>query len=308
MTEQWVVLLEADGAGRAVIDPDALDRLSEHVGDCRPRILRSADRYALQLLLTAPSALDAHAAALDRWNRALSAIGAPSWPVVRTEVMTLLEFEAECRAAEKEDGETAPVPRRAPEPVADELLRAVFEDSLTGLPTAELFRARVDETLGPAQEADARHAMIMLRLHTGAARPGGRSEQLDDLIVVELAHRLTAMLRRNDIVARLGPETFAVLVGNVARRDASILAQRVLAAATRSVPESLRMLRVRASAGVALTEPGWDADRLFSAATAALVSATRDGSGHWALFRAQRTPPEGPAADTSETESCADDW
>ncbi|MDQ4024416.1 MAG: diguanylate cyclase [Actinomycetota bacterium] len=105
MTSDWIVVVEATTDGSAAaIDEATLSRLMEAVSDTRPIALHSADRYAVQLSVTAAEPSEALASALERWSDAVSSLRAPAWEVVRADVMTsaelTLELEMEQRRAQ----------------------------------------------------------------------------------------------------------------------------------------------------------------------------------------------------------------
>lgn len=311
MKSRWVVLLEALGDDRSPVGHELLDRLVAEVDDCRPRLLRTAGRYAAQLELTTVTALEAHAVAVARWRDALRAVGAPEWTVVRAEVLTAAEFEHDCRAAEREEGlvDGLNVTER-PDSLADQLLRDVFEDPLTRLPTAELFRAQVEQAVSRPQEHGLHHALVMLHLGvlTGPARPPPKG--VHDLVLLEVVKRLTTVTRRGDTVAKLASDTLAVLVKGIGKEDAVALAQRALAAVSGSVRAAGGHVRLAGSVGVALSHAGYDdPDRLLAAAAAAMEAAKNDRGGRWELFRAGVAPPRsaGLCADATGPDGSADD-
>ena len=112
MTSDWIVVVEATTDGSAAaIDEATLSRLMEAVSDTRPVALHSADRYAVQLSVTATEPSEALASALERWSEAVSLLRAPAWDVVRADVMTSaelkLELEMEQRRAQTGSAPTA---------------------------------------------------------------------------------------------------------------------------------------------------------------------------------------------------------
>jgi GGDEF domain-containing protein len=306
MTDHWVVVLEAIGSDGTVLGDHVMDRLLDQVRDCNPSALHATGRYALQLLLTAESGLEAHAVAVDRWLRALAAIGAPAWRAVRVEVLTLEEFERECAAAGFRDGPSAMAAPASCGTESDWLLRSVFEDPLTRLPTAELLRAKVEATLRTPERPGTTHALLMLQLidrSTSDSTHGGVAP--DDVVVLDVVRRLSAIMRRDDILARVDRRTFAVLASGIASPGAAALARR--AASLVPVKDQARTdEHFAVSAGIALSETGWNAGRLFAAAAQALVSAKTAPEG-WALFRTDAGESTQLPPNAFEAESCADE-
>lgn len=307
MTEPWVVVVEAVSPDGAPFGDHVLDRLMEQVRDCNPSALHTTGRYALQLLLGAESGLEAHALAVDRWQRAVAAVGAPVWHAVRVEVVTLDEFEREWAAAGFEDGPSAMAPPASCGADSDRLLRSVFQDPLTQLPTGELFRSKVEATLRTAQRPGTRHGLLMVQLATRSRPESSHAGEgtLDDLVVLDAAKRLAGILRRGDIMARIDGGTFAILVEGVALQGAAALARRASAAVTNGGDDGLDGPIV-SRVGMALSETGWNADRLLAAAAHALEAA-KTGSEGWVLFSTEASGPAQPCSEAFEAESCADE-
>jgi GGDEF domain-containing protein len=314
VTLQWVVLLEAVGPEQAGPSGQErgtgpahpfIERLLEQLSDCGPRALHATGRYALQLLVAAEDGLEAHSSALQRWRVAVAAIGAPEWSAVRVEVLTLEEFEREC-AATGFDHELAPRPARPSlTNDADQLLRSVFEDPVTRLPTAEMFRAQVDAVLRPAQAPGTHHALVMLQIRHGPATASPRPRALEDAVVFEAVRRLGRIVRRDDIVARLRTDTFAVLAKNLGATAATALGRRALAAVSdgRTTGDEGR---VEGSVGVAVSETGWGADRLLAAAARAMAAAG-DAPERWQPFTTDRPGPAQLSPESFQAESRTDD-
>lgn len=303
-----MVVLEAVSRDETPFRDHMLDRLLEQVQDCNPSALHTTDRYALQLLLGAESGLEAHALAVDRWQRAVAAIGAPVWDAVRVEVLTLAEFEREWAAAGFEDGSSAMALPATGGADADRLLRSVFQDPLTQLPTKELFRSKVENALRTAQRPGTRCGLLMVQLATRSSPrfSYGSASTLDDVVVLDAVKRLAEILRRDDIMAQIDRRTFAILAKGIATQGAAALARRAAAAVANvgdAGPDGPTSSRV----GIALSEIGWNADRLFAAAAHALESA-KLGPKEWALFRGDVSGSAQPRSEAFETERCADEF
>lgn len=124
MNADWVVLLEAEREDDAVLGIERLEQLLEALACHSPHALYSVDRYAIQLVMVAPSPAAALRAATGEWRRATSELHLPAWPVVRAEVKTPAELQAEHRAgADSLDGPTS----SAGAPTSEEALRASYE-------------------------------------------------------------------------------------------------------------------------------------------------------------------------------------
>lgn len=91
----WVVVLEA--ADR--ISESSLQRLLHILSDVEAVALHCPERYAVQVKVCAGGHAQALFVAAARWHSALAVVGQPRRYVVRAEVLSLEEFERECRRA-----------------------------------------------------------------------------------------------------------------------------------------------------------------------------------------------------------------
>lgn len=123
MSDSWVVLVEAERhAAGTVLAIEQLDRLLDLLSEHGPSGLWSVDRYALQLVIEAPTPEAALITGLGRWREAAGQAGLAEWQLVRAEMKTPAELEAEHRAGAEDnrEGGTEGVP------TSEEALRAAY--------------------------------------------------------------------------------------------------------------------------------------------------------------------------------------
>src|SRR5947208_1969936 len=165
----WIVLLEAAGSATdAPIDIDELEALADLLG--ADGALHSPERYAVQLKLAGTRPIDAIDRGLTRWDDAVTTLGLPRWELVRAEVFTPEELEREFEQKSTEGAFTVVAVgdvsdgAGAADAAADELLRGVFRDPLTGLGREDALRARLEQALARAKRAGKNPALIWLDL------------------------------------------------------------------------------------------------------------------------------------------------
>ncbi len=292
MSGEWAVHLELVSEQQISLERNALDRLIEQLAQYNPALMHCAGRYALLLHISASTALEAHFSALLHWQDALRGTPTADWRVVRAEILTAEEFERDC-ASEERSREWARESRRevSVSRVGEDLLRAVFVDPLTRLPTIEAFRAGLDQVLNVAPRAGRHHAVLVLDLEPNSALVQ-EADELEELVLLRVVERLTALTRPTDTIARVGAETFAVLVRDVRRDDVMALGARTLQAMT-SATATAGPGTPAGGVGIALSVPASDAESLLYAAQAAASAAKGEGGRRCVL---SSTPVPAPGA------------
>ena len=123
-----------------------------------------------------------------------------------------------------------------------------------------------------------------------------------DGLLVEVARRLTAVVRAGDSVARLGGDEFAVLLDtDVEPGTGEALGRRIVEALRPPVLLGETEVRPAASIGVATASSGTDPEELLRNADLAMYMAKGSGKGRYEVFR-----PEMYAATVGRLELVAD--
>lgn len=167
-------------------------------------------------------------------------------------------------------------------------------DLLTGLPNRGLFIETLDQSLSRAQRHDERFGLLYIDIDGFKAVNDSFGHQAGDLLLVEIAQRLRAILRVEDTVARLGGDEFAVVVDHAGDPDA-LLRKCMEICATLGRPYRLAPngealdAQVGASIGAAIyPQHGATRDSLIQAADDAMYAAKRSGKNSGQLAGTQR--------------------
>jgi diguanylate cyclase (GGDEF)-like protein/PAS domain S-box-containing protein len=149
-------------------------------------------------------------------------------------------------------------------------------DALTDLPNRSWLLDRLTRTLKRH-----RTGVVFIDLDGFKAVNDTYGHQAGDHLLREIARRLQAAVRPDDLVARLAGDEFAVLCERVSSPAAvERLAQRVLTAIQEPVVLAEATVHVSASAGVAISCADLsDPDRLLNASDIAMYAAKRTGTG-----------------------------
>jgi diguanylate cyclase (GGDEF)-like protein len=172
----------------------------------------------------------------------------------------------------------------------ERLQHDALHDALTGLPNRTLFLDRLEQSLRRARRRgpESGAAVLFLDLDRFKVVNDSLGHHAGDDLLQSVALRLDAALRPGDTVARIGGDEFTVLLEDVAEpREATIVAERVLATLAQPFPIAGRELHVSGSIGIALAGPDVDPEELIRDADVAMYRAKAEGKARHAVFDAQ---------------------
>ena len=156
-----------------------------------------------------------------------------------------------------------------------------LHDALTGLPNRLLFQQRTERALALGRDRPSKVAVLLLDLNRFKEVNDTLGHHNGDLLLQEIADRLSRTLRAGDTVARLGGDEFAVLLPDLAGADAATaVAEGIRAALERPIVVGDLRLEVGASVGIAMwPDHGDDASVLLQRADVAMYSAKTTHKG-----------------------------
>jgi diguanylate cyclase (GGDEF)-like protein len=156
------------------------------------------------------------------------------------------------------------------------LHHAALFDPLTGLPNRTLLLDRLRQSAHrAARRPDRQFALLFLDLNGFKNINDTLGHAAGDQLLVEVAHRLTRILRRTDTAARMGGDEFVVLLDGLHNPDeATLTAERVRARVTEPMVIDGRSVGVGVSIGVSRSDEGsLDVDELLRRADSAMYRA-----------------------------------
>jgi diguanylate cyclase (GGDEF)-like protein len=171
-----------------------------------------------------------------------------------------------------------------------ELTFRATHDSLTGLLNRASLTERLQASFAPGTERRSRQESVLFvdvddfkEVNDSLGHHGG------DVLLVQLAARLSGCVRAQDTLARLGGDEFAIVVVEDAEESiAGLLADRILTALREPFVIGDVALTVSASIGVAQRGPDTsDAAELLRSADFAMYMAKGSGKDCYQLFDAQ---------------------
>lgn len=167
-------------------------------------------------------------------------------------------------------------------------------DPLTGLPNRSLFQELGDQAVARANRYGTTVAVLFLDLDRFKPVNDSLGHPVGDELLVQVACRLRATIRRGDVVARFGGDEFVVLCEHPAgQTEICELARRCIDTLSEPVPVTGAEVTVGASVGIAIGGGGRvTIDALIRDADAALYRAKEQGRGRAVLFGATGTPAQ----------------
>lgn len=165
----------------------------------------------------------------------------------------------------------------------DELLRSTLRDGLTGLPNRTGFLEVLDRAV--ARQGGG-YAVLLVNLDGFKGVNDVAGYRGGDQVLLEAARRLETILRSGDVLARFAGDEFVILLEDLpdARRDAVVVADRVLSVLSDPVDVAGHALSPRASVGVAIGTRGARPDAVLHEAETAMFRSKVAGKGRYQVF------------------------
>ena len=177
--------------------------------------------------------------------------------------------------------------RRREEVLSERLLEATLQDPLTGLAGRALFDDRIGHALRQrVRDADTGAAVLRLDLDGFTAVNEALGAETGDRVLTEVARRLEAIARQGDTVARLGGDSFALLLHDVDVEEAVAVAERVAREIRQTVDVDAVHVIPAGSIGIAVADGSQDSATLLEQADFSLYEAKHHTPGGYRVFGA----------------------
>jgi diguanylate cyclase (GGDEF)-like protein/PAS domain S-box-containing protein len=171
---------------------------------------------------------------------------------------------------------------------AEQLIYLAERDSLTGLYNRHRFQEELSRMLVEAERRRVHGALLFFDLDEFKYINDNFGHRAGDAMLIRVAGEVGALVRRNEILARIGGDEFAVLVPDASAEDTARLAERIIRAVSQ-IPFRFegQNLRLTTSLGIAMyPEHGANAEDLVAHADAAMYQAKEAGKNAWRRYRA----------------------
>ena len=161
-----------------------------------------------------------------------------------------------------------------------------FYDPLTGLANRRLFRNRLEKAVKSVQRSDASMALMFLDMDQFKRVNDTLGHDAGDILLKEVANRLSAVVRENDTVSRIGGDEFTILLTDVHHTsDVLIVAEKLLRTLARPIRIKGQDIVTTVSIGITLTpDDSTDPNTLMKNADLAMYRAKELGRNNFQFF------------------------
>lgn len=157
--------------------------------------------------------------------------------------------------------------------------RLAFYDTLTDLPNRRLLLDRLEQSLAQAKRHGWPMALLFLDLDDFKQVNDNYGHDFGDQLLVAVARRLLACVRRGDTVCRQGGDEFIIVLENIDLERAALAAEKIIGALEQPIEVKGHLLRVTTSIGIAIypCDGSEDSQELIKHADSAMYEAKRSG-------------------------------
>ena len=168
----------------------------------------------------------------------------------------------------------------------EQLYQKAHFDSLTGLPNRYLLVDRLHQAISKSGRSNANLALLFLDLDRFKVINDNLGHQNGDLLLKEVAMRLSKLAREGDTVARLGGDEFVFLLENLkSPEDAAVTARRIIDSFKTPFRLQEHILHVSTSIGISIfPDDGYDDKVLLKNADISMYHAKERGPGHFSFY------------------------
>ncbi len=172
--------------------------------------------------------------------------------------------------------------------MAQKMLHLAQHDYLTNLPNRLLLNDRLTQAISAARRSQQKLGVLFVDLDRFKHVNDSLGHAVGDALLVSIAARLVACVRRSDTVSRQGGDEFVVLLASIAHDgDAGMSAQKLVAAIARPHLLGEHSVQITLSVGISIyPDDGEDAETLVRNADVAMLHAKDSGRNNHQFFKA----------------------
>jgi len=168
----------------------------------------------------------------------------------------------------------------------EHLVRLAHYDNLTSLPNRVFFNEMLNKTLNNARRHKKTLAILFIDLDRFKNINDALGHRMGDLVLKEIAHRCSSVLRAGDVLARLGGDEFILLVNDISHaKYASPVAEKILQLCAEPIKIETHEFFITTSIGICIFPGDGDSlEDLLKNADMAMYKAKRAGGGIYQYY------------------------
>ena len=175
--------------------------------------------------------------------------------------------------------------------VQDKLNRLAHYDTLTSLPNRTMFHNSLEAMISKANRNKSKIALMFIDLDNFKMINDTLGHDYGDLLLQEVAKRVKAILRAEDVVSRLGGDEFTIILDDI--KDVtypSIVAQKIIDALSTPIKLKNEMGYIGASVGISIfPDDAPQIEQLIKNADLAMYKAKHEGKNVYRYFTEDMT-------------------
>ncbi|MEI7024399.1 EAL domain-containing protein [Paenibacillus sp. y28] len=161
-------------------------------------------------------------------------------------------------------------------------------DSLTRLPNRLLFHQKLRDALLRANRKRKKLGVMFIDLDRFKNINDTLGHSIGDVLLQEVAGRLTGCLRKEDCISRLGGDEFVIFLTDITAVEAADIAERIIDAMSKSFALGHLEVYITPSIGISMyPEDGQDFEILLKNADAAMYLAKEKGKNNYQFFTSE---------------------
>jgi len=164
-------------------------------------------------------------------------------------------------------------------------------DSLTGLPNRALFSQRLEQAMSKSKRQKLMAALLFIDLDHFKEINDSLGHAVGDKILQAVASRLKSIIRKEDVLSRLGGDEFTIIIEGLAKaEDVTLLAQKIIDLLSKPIKIDDNTLYISSSIGISLyPNDGEVAQDLLKYSDAAMYKAKDEGRNNFQFYSAEMT-------------------
>ena len=225
-------------------------------------------------------ALDGESKSFENEHRKLTVDGSYKWIQVKGMVVERDKENAPLRVI----GTYTDISER--KKIEADVLHLAHFDNVTNLPNRTLFLDRLNQEIKKSRRNGTTFALMLLDLDRFKEVNDSLGHQKGDLLLKEIANRLTNCVRESDTVARLGGDEFTIILSETNKsKDIDLLIIKILNTVASPCLLDGDVAYVSASIGIAIYPSDTiDGDELLKQADQAMYTAKKNGKNTYVDF------------------------